>query len=63
MTHSVTLPSQIDAVRKVHFALMSRQLRSLAGQEHGRIIPLAEVAPAVLGGTAVSSRMVVRGSL
>jgi hypothetical protein len=37
MTHNVNSPPRIDALQK-------RQLQSLAGHEHGRTIPLAEVA-------------------
>jgi hypothetical protein len=44
MTQHVILPPSIDAVRKDDSPLTfgtRRQIQSLAGQEHGRTIPLA----------------------
>jgi len=46
LTHSVSLPSSIAALRKVHSHLMlgvPDQLRLLTGQEQGGIIRSAEV--------------------
>jgi len=46
MTHSVTSPPSIAALRKVHWPLMlgiPRQLRLLVGRERGRAIPSADV--------------------
>jgi len=46
LTHSVISRPRITALRRVHSPLMlgtRRQLPSLAGQEHGRTIPLANI--------------------